>query len=75
MNDNVEKLRLLACYDNISSLSILRTHLESEDIKCYTENENYKYSIGSFAEGIELYVLEEDYDKAKAILEKTSGEI
>lgn len=71
MEKSATKLSLLSLYDNISSLSVTKSALEANGIKCYTENENYKYSMGSFAEGMELYVLEEDYERAKQILEQT----
>lgn len=73
MKEKVDSLKLLACFQSISSLSIVKNQLELEGITCYTENENFKYSIGNVAEGIELYVLIEDYEKAKKIFNQ--GEI
>ena len=69
------KLVTLYTFQNPFEIQVVKGRLEAEGIESFIMDENTNYTIGpTILEGARLQVKEEDYPKAKHILEKTLQE-
>ena len=69
------KLVTLYTFQNPFEVQVVKGRLEAEGIESFIIDENTNYTIGpTILEGARLQVKEEDYPKAKHILEKTLQE-
>jgi len=64
----------LTIIDNAIEANMFRNYLENEGIECFLTNETFNTLMPGFynmlGSGVQVFVQEEDYDKAKELLEK-----
>lgn len=70
-------IKLISCQNSFEA-NVIKGRLESEGIGCMLKNENFNFLYGGLNDsslGVEVVVLEEDLERAQAILNEPEENI